>query len=427
MGVCELNPSNEFFQEISNPIKMNINSPNTTDTKSKSSINSNKNNIQKNNNNDINKFLDTNSYLKKNDKKKKLEIKSRIINTNKINNYIFKSKSNYSNYKRVPHLKSHTNSLLPKEKTEKKDNNIKNNNQLLMNKINTEENILWFKTQNNFNNIEDNSSNDYNKKNHKNFNNELNNKRNNLNIYISGKNQFNSKSNNKSNIVYTKAFPMDNINEKKLEYLFIIKNNCKEDISDNLLYAIEKENFFKNENINGYSTKKDYKNIIKRFSNNKYILSNYLLELKERKWYNELIDITNLLIDKREENEILISNKYIRKVIKLQEHFNWLVESLGIYFSTIIFGKDNNNDFKYTDNFNLPTKEKIKWFNGFKWKGIYIRVITNEKSKLLIKEIKALNYFYFDYLQLLEQYPYFQNNQLLYNIVFPIIAYSEIN
>ena len=427
MGVCELNPSNEFFQEISNPIKMNINSPNTTDTKSKSSTNSNKNNIQKNNNNDINKFLDTNSYLKKNDKKKKLEIKSRIINTNKINNYIFKSKSNYSNYKRVPHLKSHTNSLLPTEKTEKKDNNIKNNNQLLMNKINTEENILWFKTQNNFNNIEDNSSNDYNKKNNKNFNNELNNKRNNLNIYISGKNQFNSKSNNKSNIIYTKAFPMDNINEKKLEYLFIIKNNCKEDISDNLLYAIEKENFFKNENINGYSTKKDYKNIIKRFSNNKYILSNYLLELKERKWYNELIDITNLLMDKREENEILISNKYIRKVIKLQEHFNWLVESLGIYFSTIIFGKDNDNDFKYTDNFSLPAKEKIKWFNGFKWKGIYIKVISNEKSKLLIKEIKALNYFYFDYLQLLEQYPYFQNNQLLYNIVFPIIAYSEIN
>ena len=35
MGVCELSPSNEYFQEISNPINLNLDSSETTDTKQK--------------------------------------------------------------------------------------------------------------------------------------------------------------------------------------------------------------------------------------------------------------------------------------------------------------------------------------------------------------------------------------------------------
>ena len=234
-------------------------------------------------------------------------------------------------------------------------------------------------------------------------------------------------SKNKSNIIYTKALPIDYKNEKKIENIFILKDKNIFN-ENNLLYVIEKKNFFKNDNLDKiYSTKKDYKFIIKKYSNNKYLLSNYLLELKERNWYNELVSISNLLINKREENDILISNKYMRKIIKLQEQFKWIIESLGIYFNSIIFGKDNNNYLHNNNNYNLPTKEKMKWFSGFKWKGIYIRVITNEKRKILLKEIKALNYFFFDYLQLLEQYPYIQINQLLYHILFPLIAYCEIN
>jgi hypothetical protein len=157
------------------------------------------------------------------------------------------------------------------------------------------------------------------------------------------------------------------------------------------------------------------------------MLSNYLLELKERNWYKEMSDLSDLLLNARNEKDILVINKYIRKTIKIYEHFKWLIESLGIYFNNIIFGKENNIDYNEYGAKNLPVNDKMAWFNGFKWKGIYIKVVTNEKSKIIKNEIKALNYFYFDYLQLLDQYPYLQINQLLYLMIFPLISYTEIN
>ena len=429
MGVCELSPSNEYIKEIKNPIKFNNESKDITDKDIKSYSN-----IYKNEKNDnikninINKNTSLNMFFKTNEKIK------RIINTNKLSNYIHNSKTNYSNYKRVPHIKSPTDPLFPSDKKPKSNTN---SNALITNKINPEDNnILWFQTQyNNFNEIKDEKSiNEYNKKNYKNMNNSSGNeinkscKTSNINIFNINKPPIiKNTSKNKSNIIYTKALPIDYNNEKKIENIFKFKEkNIFND--NNLLYAIEKKNLIKNDNSNNnYSSKKEYKFIIKKYSNNKYLLSNYLLELKERNWHNELISISNILINKRTDNDILISNKYIRKIIKLQEQFKWIIESLGIYFNSIIFGKDNNNYLHNNNNYNLPTKDKMKWFNGFKWKGIYIKVITHEKRKILLNEIKALNYFYFDYLQLLEQYPYFQINQLLYHIIFPLIAYCEIN
>ena len=430
MGVCELSPSNDYMKEIKSPFKFNHESDKKIKSNSYIKKNEKNDNIM---NNNINKNTSLNIFLKSNEKKKMLEIK-RIINTNKLSNYIHNSKTNYSNYKRVPHIKSPTDPLFP---SDKKPNININNNALLTNKMNSEEDKLWFQTQynNNFNEMKDEKSiNEYNKKNYKNMNNisgnEINKSCKSSNINIFNRNKppvIKNTSKNKSNIIYTKALPIDYKNEKKIENIFILKDKNIFN-ENNLLYVIEKKNFFKNDNLDKiYSTKKDYKFIIKKYSNNKYLLSNYLLELKERNWYNELVSISNLLINKRAENDILISNKYMRKIIKLQEQFKWIIESLGIYFNSIIFGKDNNNYLHNNNNYNLPTKEKMKWFSGFKWKGIYIRVITNEKRKIILKEIKALNYFFFDYLQLLEQYPYIQINQLLYHILFPLIAYCEIN
>jgi hypothetical protein len=117
----------------------------------------------------------------KNEKKKKIEIK-RVLNSNKINNYIQNSKTNYSNYKRVPHMKSQATPFFPTESKPNTLNNTNNsnNNNILNNQINKEENNnkLWFKTQyNNFNKIDekDYSISEYNKKNYKNKISKLNN------------------------------------------------------------------------------------------------------------------------------------------------------------------------------------------------------------------------------------------------------------
>ena len=64
-----------------------------------------------------------------------------------------------------------------------------------------------------------------------------------------------------------------------------------------------------------------------------------------------------------------------------------------------------------------------------KWKGLFIRVIPQGKSKFIINEIKALNYFFLDYIQIIENYKDFQHNKntLSNYILFPLISYSEIN
>ena len=129
MGVCELKPSIEYYQEISNPINISMGSNDTNEKKNTNSTNNysrdnSKNNININENKKNNLF---NIYSKNNEKKKKIDLKTRIINPYKLNNFIINSKTNYSNYKRVPHLKEPNNSLLSKEKNKIKNTNNVNN------------------------------------------------------------------------------------------------------------------------------------------------------------------------------------------------------------------------------------------------------------------------------------------------------------
>ena len=144
MGVFEISPSSENYREIKNPISLNKNINSNKDSKLNLNFNLIQNDFKKMNINDfINKNTKSNENLITNEMANKFEIKSRIFNPI---SYIHNSKTNYSNYKRVPHLKSPTNNLMPS------DNKINNNNN-----VSEENNSLWFKTQyRKFNKISDN-------------------------------------------------------------------------------------------------------------------------------------------------------------------------------------------------------------------------------------------------------------------------------
>ena len=119
----------------------------------------------------------------------------------------------------------------------------------------------------------------------------------------------------------------------------------------------------------------------------------------------------------------------------IYEHFNWIIYSLSVYFKSILDETEKNkfsNNF-FNNNFIHKLNNNIElWKNGFKWKNLYIKVIPCEKAKLLINEIKALNYFFFEYLQLIDtnsiikKNNYIKKAQLSYNIIFPLIGYSKI-
>ena len=224
--------------------------------------------------------------------------------------------------------------------------------------------------------------------------------------------------------VYKKRIP----EKTKKENLFnlIQKNN-----NDNfLLYLIDENNTMSD----NFSTSKDYNYIIKKYINDKKSLI-LLLNLPKRNWYLEINKLVDSLIQKTIVKHYFINNEYfIRKLIKIHEHFKFLANSLGYFFNNFFY----NNNIKLEDvnrNLFLPTDIQ-KWFNGFEWKGIYIKILPNEKSSYIKNEIKALNYFFFDYLNIIENNDKnemllntkSQNKNLLSNyLIFPLISYTEIN
>ena len=204
---------------------------------------------------------------------------------------------------------------------------------------------------------------------------------------------------------------------KKDEY---IENNNK------LLYLINNEKDYINENIL-CSTSNDYDNIIKDNLNNKIILSKKLLKLHERNWYNELKNISNEMKEKR--GEIHLNNnfeRYLKKIITIYEHFNWLIFSISNYYN-LMFQRNDKLDINYFDDVDLPDVNSALWKRGFKWKGLYINIVPEINAKYIIKEIKALNYFFFDFIQIIIRYKEKANNQLSNDIIFPLLGYSKVN
>ena len=216
-----------------------------------------------------------------------------------------------------------------------------------------------------------------------------------------------------------------NSNEMKSKLLTI--NNYYSFYNNYSLYIIDSENDLDYNQFQKYSTEKNYINIINNKEDNEYKIIENILKLEPRNWYGELIHISLKINEKGEISKNF--NEILEKYILIYNHFNWIIYSLSSYFNNIL-EKGKNNNFH---NIHGLSNNIEYWKNGFKWKNLYIKVISFEKAKILINEIKALNYFFFDYLQLIDTNPKIKENnyskkiQLLYNIIFPLIGYSKIS
>ena len=191
------------------------------------------------------------------------------------------------------------------------------------------------------------------------------------------------------------------------------------------LYYFSEFRFTQNKN---YSSEKDFNNLLNsQIFQNKIILANRLLNLQERQWYKESISLSDSLKINRENTYLdgASFNHYLNKIINLYNHFNWLVWALSYYYcNSLLF---NKNHWFNAKNSNLPAYDNLEWIRGFEWKGLYIKVQTYNESKKIIKEVKALQYAFLDYLQVIDNFKYKTNinklNLLSNEIIFPFMSY----
>ena len=228
------------------------------------------------------------------------------------------------------------------------------------------------------------------------------------------------------NINSSKDFGRQNIFSLNNDYCFYNKYS---------LYIIDDE-INNNITLKRFSNEKDFIKILSQKDISEIKIVKDLLKLEQRNWYEEL-RLISILISKTKNKMNRFYNQILEKYILIYEHFNWLIYSLSIYFKDIFYENENNKikeTFFNKDNnsiFGLDIKIE-KWFKGFKWKGIYIKVIPYKQGKTLINEIKSLNYYFFDYLQIIDKNQFIKKNnikkiQLSNNIIFPLIGYSKIN
>ena len=197
----------------------------------------------------------------------------------------------------------------------------------------------------------------------------------------------------------------DKIFENMYKIINIEKNNIK-NILQNKIY---------------FSNEDSYKKVKKIKDRNS--ISNFILHLPERKWYDELIELNEFLIKSREKFDMKILHIYLIKLLKIYEDFNWLIDSISSFYTNIKYKNLNYNK----QGIDLPETNSDLWKLGFDWKGVHIKIFEGENNKIIINEIKALNYYFFDYLQIIDRYQFIKDNQLSNNIIFPLIGYSYIN
>ena len=170
------------------------------------------------------------------------------------------------------------------------------------------------------------------------------------------------------------------------------------------LYHLTEFNF---NSCNKNSSENDFDDLLKSQNyKNKINFTNSILALPERKWYSELMQLSDkfkLLRQKKSLDDFFLI-EYLNKIIKIYNHFNHLVWALAYYYSNSLFLK-KSYWFK-NDKINLPDFKSLEYVKGFEWKGLYIRVLTYDQAKKLIREIKALKIAFFDFLGL------FNNNYI---------------
>ena len=251
--------------------------------------------------------------------------------------------------------------------------------------------------------------------------------------------------NNISRISSSDKFNINNSSMKKksnykIEHLTDIHNYYTEN-KNKPLYLIDDIINNNKKNEKHFSNENDFNKIIRHNKDNSNKIKIYmeLLKLKERKWQEEMINISKLIsynrMPKNNSNNINI-NYILQKIVMLYDNFNWLINSIGFLYNSIIYDNKKEIINNYAaGNLNLPSFESNIWFRGFKWKGLYIRIDKNINCiNNIKKEIKALNYIFFDYLHIIWN----DNNKILEdieinknilsnNIIFPLIGYCQIN
>lgn len=236
---------------------------------------------------------------------------------------------------------------------------------------------------------------------------------------------------NKNNYNNYNSYDSDIGMKKKLFSL----NNSYSFYNKYSLYIIDDETINHNVPPKKYSNEEDFIKILNQKVDSENKIIEDLLKLEQRNWYNELIKNSTAISKYRNQIDRFF-NQIIEKFILIYEHFNWIIYSLSAYFTNIFYKTDNiEKELLFSDGSNIyGLDNKINsWLNGFKWKGLYIRVISYEKARTLINEIKALNYYFFDYLQIIDINQNIKKNNhmkkipLSNNIIFPLIGYSKIN
>ena len=199
-------------------------------------------------------------------------------------------------------------------------------------------------------------------------------------------------------------------------------NNIKEK-EELKLYHLSEFNF---NSCNKYSNENDFDDLLKSQNyKNKINFTNSILSLPERKWYSELIELSDKFKSLRQQKSLddFFLIEYLHKIIKIYNHFNHLVWALAYFYSNSLFLK-KSYWFK-NEKINLPDFKSLEYVKGFEWKGLYIRVLTYDQAKKLIREIKALKIAFFDFLGIFNNN--YNNNNLLSNeLIFPLMSYAYI-
>ena len=199
-------------------------------------------------------------------------------------------------------------------------------------------------------------------------------------------------------------------------------NNNKDEFQ---LYHLNEFNFNPE---NKYSKEKDFDDLLQsQIYKNRINFTNLILSLPERKWYSELIELSDKFKSTRLQKNIDFNflSEYLNKMIKLYNHFNHLVLALSYYYSYSLFLK-KNFWFK-NESINLPNYKSLDYIRGFEWKGLHIRVLPYSQAKKIIREVKSLKCAFFDFLTLFNNKKYEGIDNLLSNeIIFPLMSYVYI-
>ena len=204
-------------------------------------------------------------------------------------------------------------------------------------------------------------------------------------------------------------------------------NSKKENINIKqfYLYYINKEKQNLDE-MNHYSTSDDYDKIINNNIHNKVDLSQKLLHLNKRNWYDELKLASDEYKERRrkksKDNSLYF---YLRNVIKIHEHFNWIINSISTYYNILFQNK--KFEYNFIKEITLPDNNSELWNQGFAWKGLYIIALPEQKSTMIKNEIKAIKYCFYDFIQILEKQNDSIDKKLTDEIIFPLIGYSNVN